>query len=129
LLVLEERPSVSASASRSSFSKSINASLKPLTVDEVDSAVAEVVAMVHLAVAGVRDSVVGAVVRAEEVAHVAITEAAVVLLAQEAAPEVLLSTPKIPAPSPAWDHKSQPKASHIFRLIGANTSPCVFTNE
>jgi hypothetical protein len=109
--------------------KLINASLKPLNVDEVDSAVAEAVAMDHLEAAEVKDSVVDAVVRAEEVAHVAITEAAVVLLAQEAAPALPPSTPKTPAPSPAWDHKSQPKVSHDLHPTGANTLRCNFTNE
>jgi hypothetical protein len=90
-------------------------------VDEVDSAVAEAVAMDLPEAAGVTDSVVDAVVKAEEVALVvAITEEADVLLAQEAAPPLLLSTPKIPAHSQALDHRSLPKVSHDLHLTGAN---------
>jgi len=121
LLVLEARPSVSASASRSNFLRLISASSKPPSVDEVDSAVAEAVVMDHLEEAEVKDSVVDAVVKVEEVAHVAITEAAVVLLAQEAAPDLPPSTQKTPAPSPAWDHKSRPKVSNDLHPTGANT--------
>jgi hypothetical protein len=120
-LVLEERPSASANASRSNSLRSISVSSRHLSVDEVDSAVAEAVAMDLPEVAEVTDSVVDAVVRAEEVALVAaITEEADVLLAQEAAPALLLSTPKIPAHSQAWDHRSRPKVSHDLHLTGAN---------
>jgi hypothetical protein len=81
--------------------------------------VAVVVAMDLLEVVeAMVDSVVDAVVRVEEVAHVvAITEAVDVRLAQEAALQLLLSTPKTPAPSPAWDHRSQPKVSHGLHLL------------
>jgi hypothetical protein len=103
LLDLEERPSASASVSRNSSLRLISASLRHPSVDEVDSAVAVAVVMDLPEAAEVTDSVVDAVGRVEEVAHVAITEVAVVvvLLAQEAAPQLLLSTPRTPAPSPA----------------------------
>ena len=121
-LVLEERLSASANASRSNCSRLINVLSKLLSVVEVDSAVAEAVAMDLLEVAeAMVDSVADAVVKAEEVAHVvAITEAVVVLLAQEAAQQLLLLTLKTPAPSPAWDHRSRPNVSHDLHLTGAN---------
>jgi hypothetical protein len=62
---------------------------------------------------------VDAVVRVGEVAHVAITEVVLVVvhLAQEAAPQLLLSTPKTPALSPASGHRSRPKSHMIFILL------------
>lgn len=98
LLVLEERPSVSGSASRSNFLKSISASSRHPSVDEVDSAVAVAVVMDLPEAAEATDSVVDAVVvKVVAVVLVAITEEAVVLLAHEAAPQLLLLTPKTPA--------------------------------
>jgi hypothetical protein len=117
LLVLEERPSVNVSASRSNFLKSISASSRHPSVDEVDSVVAEAVATDLLEAAEVMDSVVDAVVKVGAVALVATTEVAVVLLAQEAAPQLLLSTPKTPVLSPASGHRSRQKSLKIFILL------------
>jgi hypothetical protein len=115
---LAERPSVSVSASRSNFLKSTSASSSNPIVDEVASAVAEVVEMDLPEVAEV-SSVVD-VVKAEEGAHavMALSEDLPVPDMGHATLVLQASTRLTQVLSPAWDHRfSAERLQMIFKRV------------